>query len=180
MTMISDTDKEKNSLLKNEAFQVLAGVGLLFLCAQVTIPLRPVPITLQTVPVLLIGLFYSRKAAIKTMLTYLILGTLGLPLFANFSGGLQTLITVTAGYRIGFLIAVVAMTTAREQVFKQTYLTMACNSIIGIALIYMFGIAWLAFFVGISQALQVGFIPFIIPDLLKALLISFIVRTFKE
>src|SRR5437660_1344422 len=118
MTMLSDTNEENRSLLKNEAFQILIGVSLLFLCAEVSIPLKPVPITLQTVPVLLIGLYYSRKAAIKTMLAYLSLGTLGLPIFANFSGGIHTLINVTAGYRIGFLVAVVAMTTAREHVFK--------------------------------------------------------------
>lgn len=180
MTMISDSNEEKSSLLKNEAFQIIVGVVLLFFCAQASIPLKPVPITLQMVPVLLIGLFYSRKAAIKTMLTYLFLGTVGLPLFANFSGGMQTLTNVTAGYRIGFLVAVVSMTTACEHVFKQTYLTMACNSILGISLIYLFGVSWLAVFIGASEALQVGFIPFIIPDLLKALLISFVVRILKE
>ena len=142
------TNTETKSSIKSEMLQIVIGVGLLFGCAQVSIPLQPVPITLQTVAVMLIGLFYSKQVAVKTVLSYLALGTLGAPVFANFSGGIAKLIGPTGGYLIGFLVAVYGMAAARERILKDTYVSMICNCIIGNVLIFIPGISWLSFYVG--------------------------------
>lgn len=168
------------ALVRNEALQILIGVGLLFGASQISIPLQPVPITLQTVAVMLIGLFYSRKTAIKTVLSYLALGAVGAPVFSNFSGGLPVLLGTRGGYLIGFLLAVAAMTIARERILKETYISMICNCFVGHTIIFAAGIAWLSFLIGFNQAIQFGLLPFIIPGILKSVLLGACVRSLKS
>lgn len=174
------TNTETKISLKQEVMQILIGVGLLFGASQVSIPIQPVPITLQTVAVMLIGLFYSRQTAIRTVLTYIALGALGAPVFANFSGGIARLIGPTGGYLFGFLLAVYGMTHARERILKDTYLSMICNCIIGNVLIYIPGICWLGFYVGFQQAITLGLLPFIIPGIIKSFLLGACVRYLKK
>lgn len=160
------------ALLKNELVQVLIGVGMLAAASQLSIPLQPVPITMQTVAVLLIGLFYPTKTAIKTMLSYIGLGALGFPVFANFAGGLHVFLEPTAGYIWGFLACVAAMCLFREKVAKENYVLQLANCVMGSAVIYACGISWLALFVGAEKAIQLGLLPFIIPGCVKALLLT--------
>jgi biotin transport system substrate-specific component len=168
------------SLIKNETMQVLIGVGLLASAAQIAIPLQPVPITLQTMAVMLIGLFYSQKAALKTVLSYLAVGASGVPVFAHATGGMHILFGPTGGYLVGFLVAAVAMATAREYIRKETYLTMLCSALTGTFAIYLLGVSWLALFVGSSHAFELGCTPFIIPECIKATVLIFAVRSLKS
>jgi biotin transport system substrate-specific component len=69
--------------------EIFSCVLLLFLMAHASIPLQPVPITLQSLGIMLIGLKFSRKTAFYSVLTYMLLGAAGFPIFANFSGGYQ-------------------------------------------------------------------------------------------
>ena len=150
-----DTKAKSFPLLINEVMQILIGVGLLACCSQVSIPLQPVPITLQTVAVMLIGLFYSRTAALKTLGSYLTLGACGVPVFANFMGGINVLFGPTGGYLWGFLLAVLVMTTAREHIRKETYLTMICNGLVGNFVVYLLGVTWLALFCWVIARLRI-------------------------
>lgn len=168
------------ALLQRELAQIVIGIALLFCCTQIAIPLEPVPITLQTVGVMLIGLFYSRQTAIKTILGYIALGALGLPIFSNFMGGLLFFVRPTAGYVWGFLLAVNFMTYFREKIKQESALTMFLSCLIGSVAIYATGIAWLSLFVGPSQALQFGLIPFILPGAVKMVMLSFAVRHIKS
>jgi biotin transport system substrate-specific component len=168
------------AILQKELTQIVIGIALLFCCTQIAIPLEPVPITLQTVGVMLIGLFYPKKTAIKTILGYIALGALGLPVFSNFMGGLPFFVRPTAGYVWGFLVAVAAMTSFREKVKQETAFTMFVACLIGSAAIYAVGIAWLSLFLGPVKAIQFGLIPFIIPGFVKMLILSSAVRHIKS
>ncbi|MGL4859067.1 MAG: biotin transporter BioY, partial [Enterobacteriaceae bacterium] len=100
---------------------ILTGVLLLFVMSQISIPLQPVPVTLQTVAVMLIGLTWQRAAAIKTVSVYLLLGAMGMPLFADFSAGYGVFMGPTGGYLAGFLLAVWVMTSAGSRLNYQRF-----------------------------------------------------------
>ncbi|KGJ03529.1 biotin transport system substrate-specific component [Paracoccus halophilus] len=90
------------SALRNIAL-ILAGSALLALSAQASVPMFPVPMTLQTLAVSLIGLAYGSRLAAVTVLAYLAEGAMGLPVFSNASGGIAPLIGPTAGFLWGFV-----------------------------------------------------------------------------
>lgn len=167
------------AVLKNEYAQIAIGIGLLFIAAQIAIPLQPVPITLHTVAVLLIGLFYQKATAIKTLLSYLGLGALGAPVFANFGGGIHHFVGPTAGYLWGFVACVAVMTTFREYVSKDSFRFQLLNCLLGSFVTYACGISWLALFVGVPQAFQLGLVPFILPGCLKAVMLSYATKYAK-
>lgn len=148
---------------------VIGGVALLFVASQLSIPLKPVPITLQTIGVMLIGLTFERSLAILSVSTYLFLGAIGVPVFANHAAGLQCLLGLTGGYLWGFLTAVMLMTTLRRYLENNIFLVML-NCIAGTVVILMFGVFWLAYSIGFKTALEVGLYPFIFTGAIKILL----------
>ncbi len=156
----------------------LAGFGALLvaLCAQINIPLEPVPITLQTVGVMLIALTFERKTALQAILCYLALGAMGAPVFSDFSGGLSVLLGTTGGYCLGFVACVAAMTTLRLRLDDQNFLHIALNCLLGTIIIFIFGVTRLSLFVGFETAIQVGLLPFILPGFIKMLLLASTLR----
>ncbi|MCE5293285.1 MAG: biotin transporter BioY [Chlamydiales bacterium] len=161
------------AVLKNELVQVLIGVGLLACSAQISIPLQPVPITMQSAAVLLIGLFYSQSAAVKTLIAYLTLGALGAPVFANFSGSFAHFLQPTAGFLFGFIACVAIMTAFRDKIGRETFLTQVSACALGSLAMYACGISWLALFVGVPKAFYYGFVPFIIPGIIKGFIVAY-------
>lgn len=155
---------------------VLWGVFILSFVSQMNIPLKPVPITMQTFGVMLIGLTFERRAAIQSILAYLALGALGLPIFAEFRSGYSCLLGPTGGYLIGFLVAVIIMSNIRLVLKQNSFFALSFNCLIGTFVIMAFGVAWLSTFMGFKPAIQAGFVPFVIPGLIKAGLLALIVR----
>ncbi len=158
----------------------LIGVSLLFLCSQITIPLSPVPISLQTVAVLIIGLTYSKADALKSISSYLALGAMGAPVFANFSGGIVKFMGPTGGYLLGFFAAVWIMCAMRERIVKMGATETILVALIGNAVIYGLGLPWLSKFVGWETAVAFGFMPFVIPGLVKSVLVTAGVRYLQK
>ncbi|WP_375603784.1 biotin transporter BioY [Wolbachia endosymbiont of Anurida maritima] len=153
--------------------EILSCVLLLFLMAQISIPLQPVPITLQTLGVMLIGLKFNCRTAFYSVLTYLSLGAAGLPVFANFSGGYHIFLGPTGGYLIGCLAAVMVMSKVNE-LLNSKYKSFVCNSLsclAGTVIIFICGVSWLAVYLGLRQAIMVGVLPFILPGLVKIFLL---------
>ncbi len=174
-------EKAQNvAILKNEIAQIAIGVGLLAAASQLSIPLQPVPVTMQTAAVLLIGLFYSHKTAIKTVLSYLAAGALGAPVFAHFSGGIAPFLGPTAGYLFGFLAAVTVMTYFRDKVAKDSFATQFIACILGSVALYACGISWLSMYVGVANAFSFGFLPFIIPDIVKGIIVAYASKNIKS
>jgi len=114
-------------LYQSEMFLMLWGIFLIFLTSQISIPLEPVPITLQTFGVMLVGLTFPQTAAIKAVSGYLALGALGLPIFASFSGGYHCLLGPTGGYLFGFLISVTVMSSIRPYLHINNLFYVAIN-----------------------------------------------------
>ncbi|MDR2831345.1 MAG: biotin transporter BioY [Rickettsiales bacterium] len=150
--------------------------------AQISIPLQSVPITLQTLGVMLIGLKFNRKTAFYSVLTYISLGAIGFPVLANFSGGYHIFLGPTGGYLIGCLAAVMVMGEVNE-LLNSKYRSFVCNSLsclAGTIIIFICGVSWLAIYMGIKQAIIVGVLPFILPGLVKIFLLVAALQYLKK
>jgi biotin transport system substrate-specific component len=143
-----------------------ACIGLIALGGWISIPCIPVPFTLQTLFVLLTGAVMRRYAAIPVAL-YLLLGTLGLPLFHNGMTGPGVLLGPTGGYLVGFVFAALVVGLSYEK--KTKYIHIA-GIILATAIIYLFGVAWLmvSLRMGLVPAVIAGVVPFVIGDVIKA------------
>lgn len=168
------------SFRKSLVLQFILGLSLLILTAQVSIPIQPVPITLGSVGVLLIALIFEKRQAITIISSYLALGAIGLPVFANFNSGIMYFIGPTGGYLLGFWCAVFAVATLRESMASGTLLRTFLLCLIATAIIYSFGIAWLSYLLSFEKAIKVGLLPFLMPGIVKAGLLASTVRGIKK
>ena len=150
-----------------KAALVVFGSLLLAVSAQFKIPLYPVPVTGQTLVVLLIGMTYGPRLGGITMAAYLFEGALGLPVFAGGAAGAAVLMGPTGGYLFGFLLAGVSMGYLAERGMGRTVVSTISAMVIGNFVIYLCGAFWLANFIGFSQAIAAGVLPFLYGDALK-------------
>jgi biotin transport system substrate-specific component len=155
--------------LARELTLVIGGSLAIAAAAQLRIPLpfTPVPVTAQTFAVLLIGVLYGAKRGAATVLTYLSLGIMGLPVFAAAPPGPGALLSPTAGYLAGYVAATWVTGALSERGWDRKPWSTALAMAIGSCLILAFGTLWLSRFVGWDRALQTGFLPFVPGDLLK-------------
>lgn len=164
----------KGSALRRTA-AILAGSALLAVSAQVNLPLYPVPMTMQTLAVLLIGAFCGWRLAAEIVLAYILEAELGLPVLAQGKTGIATLMGPTGGYVLGFLMAAAAVGWLAERGWHRTLPGLAASMLIGAALVYLPGVPWLASFIGMEKTITFGVTPFVIGDLIKAALAGVIV-----
>ena len=150
-----------------KAALVVFGSLLLAVSAQFKIPLYPVPVTGQTLVVLLIGMTYGPRLGGVTIAAYLFEGALGLPVFAGGAAGVAVLMGPTAGYLFGFLLAAIAMGYLAERGMGRTVVSTIAAMVIGNCVVYLCGALWLANFIGFGQAIVVGVLPFLYGDALK-------------
>lgn len=148
---------------------VLGTSWLIAVSAQISInlPFSPVPITAQTLIILLAGLVLGKNRGSAAVAAYLIQGPIGLPFFAGGKSGLSTLIGPTGGYLFGFLAAVYIIGMLSELRHERSIFQAAIAMVIGNSIIYIFGLVWLDCFVEESQALQLGLYPFLVGNVLK-------------
>ena len=121
------------------ALVVLIGTLALAISAHVQVPFWPVPMTMQTFVVLMIGAAFGTHLAAATLVVYLIEGTIGLPVFANAAG----LAGPTAGYLVGFLVAAIVMGWLADRGHGRSVVTTFLAFIIGDAIILSMGAGWL-------------------------------------
>ncbi|WP_244525316.1 MULTISPECIES: biotin transporter BioY [Bradyrhizobium] len=145
------------------------GTALLTLSAKVNLPLPYVPMTLQTLVVLMIGAAYGWRLGSATVIAYLAEGAIGLPVFAGPVGGLAPLVGPTAGYLYGFVLAAFATGWLSQRGWDRSVLWLFVAMGIGHVLILGTGFAWLAFGMklGADKAWLVGIVPFIAASLVK-------------
>lgn len=152
---------------------VLAVIGSLLVAgaAQIQIPMLPVPMTLQTLAVLAIGGAYGARLGASTVALYVAEGAVGLPVFAGFKAGLAILAGPTGGYLLGFVLAAGVVGHLAQKGWDRNAFTTFAAMMIGAALIYVPGLAWLYTFMGsIGGTLSAGLYPFVLADVLKAVL----------
>ena len=152
-----------------EVVLILGGSLLIALVArlQFLLPFSPVPVTGQTFAVLLLGALYGSRRGPATVVAYLTLGAIGLPVFAAGAAGLARFVGPTAGYLLGFVVAAFAVGSLCERGWDRRPWTAAASMIIGNLIIYATGILWLSRFVGWEAVLSAGVLPFLIGDALK-------------
>ncbi len=142
------------------------------LCAWLSIP-APIPFTMQTFGVFMaVGVLGGRRGSLAVFV-YLMLGVLGLPVFAGFQGGIGRLLGMTGGYIVGFQVAALTMWLMERFVGKKRW-GLALSMVLGLILCYLFGTVWFVVVhaqqmgpVGFWTALSTCVIPYIIPDLVK-------------
>ena len=176
-TLVQHLGLVKNpSTLVNEVLVIFLGSVFLAACAQLAIPLpySPVPVTAQTLAVLLIGASFGAKRAFICTITYLLEGFIGLPVFAGATFGFAKLFGPTGGYLIGFVLAATLMGYISERRKTNNLKSALVIFLLGHIVIYFIGIFWLSFFVGSKNALAMGLFPFIPGAIIKTTLASFL------
>jgi biotin transport system substrate-specific component len=144
----------------------LIGTALLTLSAKIQVPFWPVPMTMQTFVVLVLGMAYGWRLAGATVLLYLAQGAIGLPVFAA-GGGIAYFAGPTAGYLAGFLLAAVVVGWLAEHGWDRSVPRTLGAMLIGTAIIFACGIAWLGTLIGLRQAIGAGLVPFLLGEAVK-------------
>jgi len=158
--------------------QVGLGVIFIALLAQVRLELGPVPLTGQTLGVLLIGATYGLSLGALTLVSYLIVGGLGLSVFAGGAAGWSVLSGTTAGYLFGFVLAAAVVGYLAQRGWDRHVGLAALAMLIGNIIIYVPGLLWLNTFAPDTvTALQWGLIPFIPGDIIKLILAAGLLPT---
>lgn len=157
-----------SSMLRG-AILIALGTALLTMSAKINLPLPYVPMTLQTLVVLMIGATYGWRLGTATVLAYLAEGAMGLPVFAGPLGGLAPLFGPTAGYLAGFVIAAFATGWLSERGWDRSVPRLFVAMAVGHVVILGCGFAWLAFGMklGVEKAWLVGIAPFIAASVIK-------------
>ncbi|WP_297772079.1 biotin transporter BioY [uncultured Roseovarius sp.] len=174
-TVLTKAMNGHDSLLR-KAGLVLGGSLLIAVAAQVSVPFFPVPLTLSTLAVLLVGLTFGSRLGAATVLAYLAEGAMGLPVFANGMNG-ASLVGPTAGFLYGYVAMAYLAGLAVERGLGRGVVSTAICSIAISALLYVPGLAWPAAVMGKSwDALWSGWMaPFLLGDTVKAVLAAMIV-----
>ena len=151
---------------------IAIGAALIAICSWISIP-TAVPFTLQTFAVFFVLLTLGGERGTLATLVYVLLGAVGVPVFAGFSGGIGILLGSTGGYIIGFLFTGLIYILFTK-FFKKNIVIKIVALVLGLAVCYAFGTAWFMH-VYVQNSGEVGLLtvlgwcvfPFIIPDLLK-------------
>jgi biotin transport system substrate-specific component len=160
---------DRSSAVLRSVVLIVLGTALLTLSAKVNLPLPYVPMTLQTLVVLVIGAAYGWRLGSATLIAYLAEGAIGLPVFAGPVGGLAPLLGPTAGYLFGFVAAAFATGWLSERGWDRSVPRLFVAMGFGHILILAAGFGWLAFGakLGVEKAWLVGVAPFIAGSLIK-------------
>ena len=176
---------QNNKVIKN-AIIVFLGTILLTISAKVKIPFYPVPMTMQTLAVLVIGVLFGWKLGIATIILYLFEGIIGLPVFAGTPEkgiGLTYFTGPTMGYLVGFIPAVFFSGLLKVNYKYNLFVRFILNFVLysfSISLVYIFGLIWLSNFVQADQLLAFGVLPFLPAEILKILIISIAITLFNK
>ncbi len=145
------------------------------------IPIGPVPVSLTPLAVFLSVYILGTKNGTISFLLYLLIGAVGVPVFSGFTGGLGKLAGPTGGYLIGFIfMALIAGWFIHH--FYDKVIFQFFGMVLGLAVVYAFGTAWLAISAGMTfrAALAAGVLPFIVFDLIKIAVSIAIGRTIRK
>ena len=162
-----------NARAARNVLLALVGTLALTISAKTQIPFWPVPMTMQTFVVLVIGMAYGTRLGVATLALYLFEGALGMPVFAGTPEkgvGLAYMMGPTGGYLLGFVAGAWLCGWLAERSFDRSPFKVLVAMSLGHALIFVFGMAWLAQLMGFEKAFMVGVAPFWAATIVKTLL----------
>jgi biotin transport system substrate-specific component len=162
----------------SDAALVVAGAALTAGLAQVAVPLWPVPITGQTLAVLLVGGTLGAVRGTLSMVLYAAVGVLGLPVFSDGTSGLAIVLGPTGGYIVGFVLAAALTGWLAERRWDRKILGGMVSYLAGSAIVFAVGLPWLAATLGLNlqQTLAAGLYPFILGGVIKAAIAAGVIR----
>ena len=167
----------KNSKIIKYAFVALLGSILLAISSKVKIPFYPVPMTMQTLVVIVIGIAFGWKLGLATISLYLFEGILGMPVFSGTPEkgvGLIYFTGPTMGYLIGFLVAVFL---AGKFVYNNNLIQNFLKILLATSFIYLLGVIWLGSLIGWDKPIfKLGVQPFLLAELFKILIATFAIK----
>jgi biotin transport system substrate-specific component len=151
---------------------VAAGAALTALLAQVAVPLYPVPITGQTLAVLLVGATLGAARGAISLALYAVLGVVGLPVFSDYASGVDVILGPTGGYIVGFIVSAALVGWLSERAWERQILKALATFAAGTLVVFAVGLPWLAVALGLDlmQTLNGGLFPFLIGGAIKALI----------
>lgn len=180
MSTVAATRSKTYDIVYIAVFAVIMAI-----CSWISIP-AAVPFTLQTFGVFIAAGVLGGKRGTLSVLVFILLGAVGIPVFANFSGGIGVLAGPTGGYIIGFLFSALVM-WAMEKLPGKKSIMQIVSMVVGLVVCYAFGTAWFMVVygkangpVGLVTALGWCVFPFIIPDLIKIALAYVLSRKLRK
>ncbi|MCR5340445.1 MAG: biotin transporter BioY [Saccharofermentans sp.] len=174
------TAKKRRSMIY-DIVVIAISAALITVCSWISIPLGPVPFTLQTLAILAVLLTLGGRRGTIAIVVYLALGAIGVPVFAGFKGGPAALLGPTGGFLVGFIAAALIFWLLEKLVFARLMSTPAkrlvfglVNSLIFELVLYVVGVIWFMTVyaaktgpIGLGAVMSMCVIPFIIPDIVK-------------
>lgn len=162
-------------------------LAVLIVCSQLSIPIQPVPITLQTFAILVIGMTVKPSQAFFITSTYALMGLIGIPVFTGYKGGFQSLTSPTFGFIISFIVASTLIAYLVRLLGRKTS-TYILAGFIGTVVVYLIGLPYLGFVLNqimnleksLSDILQIGMVPFLFGDVLKVLLAALVAKSLEH
>jgi biotin transport system substrate-specific component len=148
----------------------LGGSLLVVVSAKVQVPFYPVPLTLQTLVVLLLGATLGARLAAASVALYLVEGLAGLPVFAGAVAGPVYMAGPTGGFLVGFLAAAALTGFVADRRWDRSWIRLLASLSLGHALVFAFGFLWLAQLIGAQKAFAAGVAPFVLATIIKTLL----------
>lgn len=168
-------NKQNSAFSLREMSYIAMGAVIIAVCSWISIP-AAVPFTLQTFAVCLVTAVFGLKMGVWTVVVYILLGAVGIPVFSGFRGGIGALLGTTGGYIVGFVFTALIVGLAVKK-FGRKPLVLAVSMVIGILVCYTFGTAWFMVVyaqktgpIGIMTALGWCVFPYLIPDGIKIVL----------
>ncbi len=156
-------------------FAALTAIG-----AQLSLPTDPVPFTLQILFCMYSGILLGSKKGAMSQILYVILGLVGLPIFAGFKGGLQMVVSPTFGYLLGFIVCSYVIGLITERLKEVNLLKLSLATVTGLFVVYLIGVPYLYLILNkvvnspmtFPQTIKAGFSVFVVQDLIKCAIAS--------
>jgi biotin transport system substrate-specific component len=169
--------------LLRKALLVICGSLLLTLSAKINVPFYPVPMTIQTFAVIVIGAAFGWRLGAATVLFYLAQGAAGLPVFAGTPEkgiGLAYMAGPTGGYLLGFIAGAAVAGVLAERGWDRSFLSSTLAMFFAHVTIFVFGTVWLGTLIGFEKAWIAGVAPFYVATAFKTLLAAACLRTCRS
>ncbi len=170
---------DQNISYADSLIKMLVGSIFIAVCAQIHVPMHPVPMTMQPFAVIILGLLFPWRQAAGAVVMYIAETAMGLPVLVGFAGGLHTLFGTTAGYIWGYIPMIVVISYLLQVFGKRSFLTKVVAVLAGQIVQLTCGVTVLAGFIGLESSIMFGLFPFVVQDLIKMGLAVTFIHLFK-